>query len=63
MYVLVLQQCLPFTVLKQPEYKLEDTDILDKLQQCLPFTVLKLDIESVVVKVRPRCNSAYRLRY
>ena len=38
----MLQQCLPFTVLKLRE--MEETVLVspDKLQQCLPFTVLKL---------------------
>ena len=35
-----MQQCLPFTVLKQVEYNTANADSI-KLQQCLPFTVLK----------------------
>ena len=37
-----LQQCLPFTVLKQDNIAAEYGSDHGKLQQCLPFTVLKL---------------------
>ena len=38
-----LQQCLPFTVLKQRMYTIENRTLnTEQLQQCLPFTVLKL---------------------
>ena len=39
----MLQQCLPFTVLK-PKGILADDEVLVALQQCLPFTVLKHSI-------------------
>ena len=41
-YILLLQQCLPFTVLKL--FFLKSDFISVELQQCLPFTVLKLII-------------------
>ena len=37
---MLLQQCLPFTVLK-PEDTEERIQGIEELQQCLPFTVLK----------------------
>ena len=37
----MLQQCLPFTVLKPALTPYAKTEALDALQQCLPFTVLK----------------------
>ena len=40
--VVVLQQYLPFTVLKQDRAKFFFDSIADWLQQYLPFTVLKL---------------------
>ena len=38
----LLQQCLPFTVLKQYKKEKERAPKGPRLQQCLPFTVLKL---------------------
>ena len=38
----MLQQCLPFTVLKRFELSKRCLRFVRKLQQCLPFTVLKL---------------------
>ena len=38
----MLQQCLPFTVLKQNIERAKGLGSLNELQQCLPFTVLKL---------------------
>ena len=35
----MLQQCLPFTVLKRKNMNIKNLKL--KLQQCLPFTVLK----------------------
>ena len=40
-----LQQCLPFTVLKQGIVKDANHNSDVELQQCLPFTVLKLQLQ------------------
>ena len=58
----LLQQCLPFTVLK-PFFNCIKTNNSCLLQQCLPFTVLKRLIYVNFIWVYIRCNSAYRLRY
>ena len=64
----LLQQYLPFTVLKQARIWsmiLTHPCFCLLLQQYLPFTVLKLidnDVESVPQHLQ-RCNSTYRLRY
>ena len=59
----LLQQHLPFTVLKLIEDKIyrfkEDTE----LQQHLPFTVLKLGNRTLLDYTTMCCNSTYRLRY
>ena len=39
---MLLQQCLPFTVLKPEESEMASSLVEKLLQQCLPFTVLKL---------------------
>ena len=59
----MLQQCLPFTVLK-PNGTF-DVEVKDKLQQCLPFTVLKPSISCKIscFSITCCCNSTYRLRY
>ena len=57
----VLQQCLPFTVLKLDNI-ISMTNGM-QLQQCLPFTVLKRVCLLVPDMKTLRCNSAYRLRY
>ena len=60
-YCYKLQQCLPFTVLKQSLFLPYQIAFLE-LQQCLPFTVLKRII--LLSRIQEfRCNSAYRLRY
>ena len=38
---MLLQQCLPFTVLKRTRIVHKISSRIWKLQQCLPFTVLK----------------------
>ena len=59
----LLQQCLPFTVLKLR--RIQEGEIMKLLQQCLPFTVLKLIfyIVNCFTIAYYSCNSAYRLRY
>ena len=61
----LLQQCLPFTVLKQLKITSVGIVFILKLQQCLPFTVLKLFLVviKILVIIYVSCNSAYRLRY
>ena len=58
----LLQQCLPFTVLKHTKHCIL-THILSQLQQCLPFTVLKRFINCDNTHNNSHCNSTYRLRY
>ena len=58
----MLQQYLPFTVLKL-HHSTTLGPILIQLQQYLPFTVLKLCQYLLVVQRPQRCNSTYRLRY
>ena len=59
----VLQQYLPFTVLKQV-YHSFNLKTACKLQQYLPFTVLKPLEAAILIKVLiSSCNSTYRLRY
>ena len=59
----VLQQYLPFTVLKL-SLLIQITFIrIYKLQQYLPFTVLKRLTESWTSRSWESCNSTYRLRY
>ena len=61
--ITMLQQHLPFTVLK-PQALILITGWPSKLQQHLPFTVLKRDLKGSLAKEsRLRCNSTYRLRY
>ena len=58
----LLQQCLPFTVLKRNDFH-NRAKSKSMLQQCLPFTVLKRVISLETPPARLSCNSAYRLRY
>ena len=58
----LLQQCLPFTVLKRNDFH-NRAKSKSTLQQCLPFTVLKRVISLETPPARLSCNSAYRLRY
>ena len=60
-YIILLQQYLPFTVLKQ-EYRTAYWAWCE-LQQYLPFTVLKPKAGGRTLVDRPCCNSTYRLRY
>ena len=59
----MLQQYLPFTVLKLDINALDGITIYCALQQYLPFTVLKLVMRNQCQKVLLSCNSTYRLRY
>ena len=61
----MLQQYLPFTVLKQSEMISSLVEkLLKELQQYLPFTVLKQSRLMICVKEEwQSCNSTYRLRY
>ena len=61
--IILLQQCLPFAVLKLPNIALLQIPINQPLQQCLPFAVLKPITDPTTIDSDPRCNSAYRLRY
>ena len=63
--VVLLQQYLPFTVLKQKQMAELFNNAKPKLQQYLPFTVLKLKIKEEFCLIHPLlcCNSTYRLRY
>ena len=59
----MLQQYLPFTVLKLRQALPNRKDLLS-LQQYLPFTVLKLNFAAQkLLKLNMSCNSTYRLRY
>ena len=58
----MLEQCLPFTVLKQP-YIANMIRTFVGLEQCLPFTVLKLYTLMDTAGGFISWNSAYRLRY
>ena len=60
----LLQQRLPFTVLK-PEFFTAKNKLITSLQQRLPFTVLKQpSCYLLILELLPlSCNSAYRLRY
>ena len=58
----VLQQLLPFTVLKLGGKNYEHYRYL-RLQQLLPFTVLKLLHKKNLMRQNKSCNSSYRLRY
>ena len=58
---IVLQQYLPFTVLKLPASLIVLNFSL--LQQYLPFTVLKHVCKNVFGSSPFSCNSTYRLRY
>ena len=59
----MLQQYLPFTVLK-PVTKLVNGKRVKELQQYLPFTVLKLATSFTITFFKCiGCNSTYRLRY
>ena len=57
----LLQQHLPFTVLKLNSINLYVAEI--ELQQHLPFTVLKPKSSKIWATALQRCNSTYRLRY
>ena len=57
----MLQQYLPFTVLKQ--YSAKVFLYMYRLQQYLPFTVLKLVSFTNFTCRYLSCNSTYRLRY
>ena len=57
----MLQQYLPFTVLKL--IFVEDFAIAFSLQQYLLFTVLKLICTTIHLLKEFSCNSIYRLRY
>ena len=50
----MLQQCLPFTVLKPLEVP-EGVELQAGLQQCLPFTVLKL----LLRRLKTKCHFRY----
>ena len=59
----LLQQLLPFTVLKRLETLTCASGIL-ALQQLLPFTVLKPTMNGHTKRdLKTGCNSSYRLRY
>ena len=59
----LLQQYLPFTVLKPSNHPITSF-VIGVLQQYLPFTVLKLwHFPSYSIVSAVRCNSTYRLRY
>ena len=60
-YTILLEQCLPFTVLKLNKFLY--FDVVLELEQCLPFTVLKQMELTTKVPVEHGWNSAYRLRY
>ena len=60
---LLLQQYLPFTVLKHKQMLHLNNTFSIKLQQYLPFTVLKLYSEYNTLQNILSCNSTYRLRY
>ena len=61
----VLQQSLPFTVLKHFIATLHAVGKFNALQQSLPFTVLKLSLHKKLHAFDndAGCNSPYRLRY
>ena len=59
----MLQQCLPFTVLKQFAERSAKRFNMSALQQYLPFTVLKRYQMFIKLEIDFSCNSAYRLRY
>ena len=62
--VKMLQQYLPFTVLKLLQLLEIKQVFVVGLQQYLPFTVLKrFRYDSVNEPYWASCNSAYRLRY
>ena len=60
--IYVLQQPLPFTVLKLQRIHVK-TNPVYSLQQPLPFTVLKQEENSKEPRAFISCNSPYRLRY
>ena len=60
---MLLEQCLPFTVLKLFIRGLPNVLNEFMLEQCLPFTVLKQMELTTKVPVEHGWNSAYRLRY
>ena len=60
----MLQQHLPFTVLKHGIAIARHFKRFDELQQHLPFTVLKLTPPFLpLTSFSQGCNSTYRLRY
>ena len=60
----MLQQYLPFTVLKRiHDIPPETLNTKTRLQQYLPFTVLKHIGVSTFTLLQSSCNSTYRLRH
>ena len=60
----LLQQHLPFTVLKLYGIGLSADEFSGWLQQHLPFTVLKPKKKMLDKQIKEMsCNSTYRLRY
>ena len=59
----MLQQSLPFTVLKRTVVQAHSINSIVVLQQHLLFAVLKLKLTNIWHEFITRCNSTYRLRY